>query len=315
MYLLNICKNEYESKRSTFFAILEYLWENILNNSNTKKNMNPFENINFPNEDNWTSIECGSGLTADINRYFESEGRYLNQEDAEGILSRLWDDINLCHNQTRESFADLNADMLGNGINLLHWGIWEERFLTDLNINKEDLLSSTINFPSEYSLRVSGDWVVFSDMEGNPIINYNAQEKAYSEPWFFTKTDSMDDNVNGAEYVLAEAMLEKWKTDEAEDSIDDILKEGSIQIDDLDNPASHETIARLYWIDPQVLSNALIYFSQKIHNSPNLQSDQNPNMRILPNWDFQISINGLEDWDHHIVNYTMDWSIESEYTF
>ena len=85
--------------------------------------MNPFENINIPDNKDETSIECGSDLVTNINAYFEDNWRYLNQEDSQWILDRLR--IDICYSQTRESFANLNTDMFENWINLVAGWIGE----------------------------------------------------------------------------------------------------------------------------------------------------------------------------------------------
>jgi len=270
-----------------------------------------FENINIPNNEDWTSIECWSDLMTDIKQYFEQTWRYWNQEDTEGILSRLWDDIDTCHRSTRESFAELNSEMFENGINLTSGGIWEERFLPQIGVNKSDLLNSVQDFPTDYTFRVSWDWVIFSDMQWNPIINYNKTDNTFSEPWMFTMNDSMEDNVDGWDYVLAETISQRWEADEANDALDEILKEGSIQIDELENPRMQENISRLYDLKLENFQRALHYFLDKSDLS---LFHQNPDMRLLSNWNFQISVE-LNNWDLHVVNFYPNGEVESEHVF
>lgn len=273
--------------------------------------MNPFENINIPNNQDGSSIECWSDLMTDINQYFEETWRYLNKEDTDGILSRLWDDINSCHLTTRTSFSTLNNEMFKSGMNLVKGGIWEEYLLPQLGVNKANLINSTTNFPDEYTFRTNWDWVIFSDMNWNPIINYNKTDATYSKPWMFTQTDSIADNIQGSDYVLSEAILQKQETDEANNALDNVLKEGSIQIDDLENPEMQESISRLYWLALADFQKALQYFTQKSDIS---LFHQNPTMNMLSSWDFQLSVI-LNSWEHHIVNFHPNWEVESEHTF
>jgi len=121
----------------------------------------------------------------------------------------------------------------------------------------------------------------------------------------------MNDNVNGGDYVLAEEILQKWEFDEANNAIDWVLREWSIQIDELENPKAQENISRLYGIQLADFQKALQYFIQK---SNILLFQKNPNMRMLSSWDFQISAI-LENWEHHIVNFHPNWEVESEHTF
>lgn len=273
--------------------------------------MNPFENINIPNNEDWTSIECGSDLVNDINLFFEQSWRYLDLETSDGILDRLSSDIDACHTATRESFAALNTEIFENGVNIINWGVWEERLLPQIWVNKSELVASVGNLPSEYTFRVSGDWIIFSDMEWNPFINYNKSDNTYSEPGIFTLKDSMDDNMNWVDYLFAEAALQKWETDEAYEAIDDVLKEWTIQIDELENPAMQESISRLYDIELNSFQKALNYFIDKSSIS---LFHQNPSMRRLSSWDFQITAI-LENWEHHVVNFHPNGEVESEHVF
>ena len=272
--------------------------------------MNPFENINIPNEENSTPISCGSDLTVSINQYFEEQWRYLNKTDTIWILDTLSLDIDSCHTHTKESLAAVNSEMYENWINVVNGWIWEERFLAELWIDKNILIADVTNFPEQYTLRVSGEWVIFSDMEWRPLVNYNRADWEYSSASWNTMTDNMSDNVDGGEYVLNEAFLQNSETDEANNALDAVLKEWSIQIDELEDPENQEYIARLYGLNTSVFRESLNYFLKKSGLS---LFEENPDMKMLTSWNFQISVKN--DSGHHIVNFTPNWDVESEYTF
>lgn len=275
--------------------------------------MGPFENIQIPNESDGNAIECWSDLIANINEYFDQEWRYLNSEDVTWILDRLWDDNDSCQQEVKEWLAELNSDMFKNGVNLQAGWIWEERFLSDFWVDPSELKASIPNFPDQYSMRTSWDYIIFSDTEWNPLINLDTSSWVYEEPWYTTWIDNKDDNINWWDYVVTEAIIQNWKTNEANNEIDAMLEEWSIQIDELENREAHENIARLYNLDTAAFQNALQYFIEKSNIS---LFHQNANMRLLSDGNFQISADLYDfGWEHHVTNFFPNGELESEYTF
>lgn len=270
-----------------------------------------FENINIPNQEEGAAPDCGSELISNINTQFEQDGRYLNNEEVTAILDRLNTDINQCQSDTREALASVNEEMFQNGVNIVQGWIWEERFLPELGIDKNSLLEHAQNLPREYTFRTSWKWIIFSDMDWNPIINYNSQDNTYEEPGMLTFQDSMDDNVQWSEYVLTEAMLERWEASEAVDWIDKILQDWPISIEGLNDPDMRNKTARLYNLTEENFTKILRNY---IDTTGIYVLGTTPRMRLFENGDVQIAAQD-NDWQTQIINYHPNGEVESSYQY
>ncbi len=270
-----------------------------------------------PNKSPENAITCKSDLVESIKKYFAETWRSLNKEDVISIINDLRDDIQSCEINAQNKFTELQADVFKRWINVQKWWVWEERLLPRFWVDRNELYSNVeelwMEFPEKYTFRLSGKWIVFSDMQGKAFINYDTEQKIFEEPWYFTKNDDMSDNSDGFMHTLAKQLYTKNSINWLYKQVQSVLKEWSIEIKNLDDVKAQEHIAQLYGLNTDDFKKALAYFLTRFWTDP---TEKNIHIRLFDNWSFQISHRNKEDeWKMQIVNFNAEGIIQSEYDF
>lgn len=133
--------------------------------------MNPFENINNPQEGQQNSPSCISELRNNIHGMIQDSR--LTADEAQEINYQLSSSIDNCRAETHQEIQQSAREILKNGINIRAGEDSERRIWsylgTDLMGIRNILLQQWIQVPDNYSIRDNEDYLVFHDENGKDI--------------------------------------------------------------------------------------------------------------------------------------------------
>jgi len=271
--------------------------------------MNPFENINLPQNDE-NSPSCWSEVVNSINRYFDQEWASLNKQEIAWVMNSLSNEIESCKSAAHEEFRALNKDMYSTWITINNDSVWEDRFLSDLWLTKPTLEEFLWKVPDTYTLRTTWNTVIVSNSEWKPIAEFDQVTQEIWKPGLFTMREDIADNINGTDYVFAEALIEREEDKDANALLEWFLWESPIFIDGLQEPETLRLTAEMYQIWEKQLKTALGDFIQR--SSFNTENNFYFKKHIWGG--FQISSKST-DWKTYLSNYQDNWEFDFDLTY
>lgn len=231
--------------------------------------MNPFENINNPQEGQQNSPSCISELRNNIHGMIQDSR--LTADEAQEINYQLSSSIDNCRAETHQEIQQSAREILKNGINIRAGEDSERRIWsylgTDLMGIRNILLQQWIQVPDNYSIRDNEDYLVFHDENGKDIGTYNWQSHEIWSGWIFIWNDDRRDNMEARDladsFDINQVFMNEEKAEQIQNFRENMFDANIIYEDPFDYSTS-TLAAESLWISPEEFKSRIIGFQRQV---------------------------------------------------